>query len=83
MVEKEAELDEIWPELETAGFKENVATMKREDLNVCTAQLGVKPIKMCAGQMGWCRRPMFFWPKDFGPFGNSEIWLEEQEDWYK
>ena len=57
--------------------------MKREDLNVCTAQPGVKPIKMCAGQTGWCRRPRFFWPKDFGPFGNSESWLEEQEDWYK
>ena len=80
MKESEKIIDQEWRGVEFADLKENVASMLHEDRDVISLSEGTKPIKTCASQIGWARRPRYYGLRNFNIYDDEETQMLETDD---
>eukprot|EP00435_Cladocopium_sp_Y103_P037986 s305_g10.t1 len=76
---KECSLPVKLPDWEVIEFYENVV-MDRDDLEVQSGKIGVKPLMNEAADVLWCRRPRLYWLKNLAVIlGADATLLQSQE----
>ncbi len=75
-------LQEEWRGVTMADLKENVASMHHADTLTISQSEGVKPLKICSSQVGWCRRPRYYWCRNMAIVSDGETVILEEDMWF-